>query len=85
MDKIKKYRFLIDKCDKKICKNLIKRFQIVKLIGEYKKANHIQVLDNRRENLVKQKVRQLVKNSMPKNSIEKIYQCIMNEAKDIQK
>lgn len=83
--KIIKLRKQIDKADKIISKQLIKRFKVVKQIGLIKKKNKIKVLDKKREQLVKQKVRGYVNKKLPKKSIENIYETIMKETKKIQK
>jgi chorismate mutase len=82
--KLNKLRKDIDKCDTNIAKYLVKRFNIVKKVGEYKRKHNLPVYDPVREGIVKAKMRTIVGESLPENSIENIYQTIMDEAKKIE-
>lgn len=81
---MEEFRKKIDACDKKITEALIERFEIVKEIGEYKKANNISIVDKKREEKVFEKVKNLSQNKISPNTIEKIYRIIMDAAIDLQ-
>lgn len=74
----------INECDEKIVKALIERFEVVKKIGEYKKANGLPIVDKSREVLVYEKVKKLCKGKIPSEKIEKIYKTIIESAVDLQ-
>ncbi|MDR2636518.1 MAG: chorismate mutase [Mycoplasmataceae bacterium] len=82
---LEKLRKKIDKCDKNICKQLVDRFSVVQKIKVYKKLHNIAILDPKRESVVKSKARNLVGKKMPTNSVENIFNTIMDETKKAQK
>lgn len=78
---IDKYREEIDLIDDKIIELLIKRFQIVLDIKEYKENHNLPILDTNREQAIISKINNL---NFDDNIIE-IYKVIMQESKKIQK
>lgn len=78
---IDKYREEIDLIDGKIIELLIKRFQIVLDIKEYKENHNLPILDTNREQAIISKINNL---NFDDNIIE-IYKVIMQESKKIQK
>ncbi|MDR2557405.1 MAG: chorismate mutase [Mycoplasmataceae bacterium] len=79
-----KSRKKIDKIDRKIAQLIIQRFGIVKLVGEYKKANNLPIFVPQREQAVKAQLRAYIGQQLPENAIENIMQVIMDEAKKIE-
>jgi len=77
LDKLSEYRELIDKYDRKICKNIVKRIRAVRLIGKYKKENKMKIVDKNREKIVYDKVIGLVKGQVSSSVIKKIYKIII--------
>jgi monofunctional chorismate mutase len=47
---IESYRLQIDEIDQKLMELFIKRMEISKKIGDYKKAHHLPIIDIHREN-----------------------------------
>jgi len=80
LDKLSEYRELIDKYDRKICKNIVKRIRTVRLIGKYKKENKMKIIDRNREKIVYDKVISLVKGQVNPKVIKKIYKIIIKSA-----
>ncbi len=57
MDELKSMRTEIDELDSQLMRLLDRRYQLSKAIGIYKKQNHKQVLDLKREHLILDKAR----------------------------
>jgi chorismate mutase len=84
MKDLKYYRKHITKIDKKILRLLKNRDEIVLDIGNYKKLNHMNIIDKKRE---KEMFLSLKENS-DINDIEyikKLYKIIINHSRTIQK
>jgi monofunctional chorismate mutase len=79
-----KFREEIDDCDRQLVTILKKRFNIVKRIGEYKKANNIPIVDSEREKKVYEKVRGLADENLSPDVIEKIYRVIISSAVNLE-
>lgn len=80
---LEEYRKEIDVIDNKIIKLLEKRMDIVKMIGEYKKINNIEVLNYNREKEIIERLNLLCKIEY-KNDIIKIFNNIMDVSKGYQ-
>jgi chorismate mutase len=77
MDKLTKLRNQIDKTDDEFVKTLAKRMEIVKRIGDYKKARGIPALDQKRWNeVLKSKMKKAKKFEIDENLIRDIYEII---------
>lgn len=70
----------IDKIDDEIIMLLVKRFEIVKLIGEHKQKHNLKVYDPERE---KDIIQRLQSNDLSKEFIEDIFNRIFQESKKI--
>ena len=80
--KLEKYRNKIDHIDKKIEALLDKRLKLCKEIGDYKKENNLEVLDQNREDAIMKKIDD--SNLEHKEAIKEIYKEIINEGKKVQ-
>jgi chorismate mutase len=72
----------IDKIDKTIIENLIKRFDVVKKIGKEKKKLKIGITDTEREKEIFENIFRISKRY--KNEINKIYRTIVKESKKLE-
>jgi len=72
----------IDKIDKTIIENLIKRFDVVKKIGKEKKKLKIGITDTEREKEIFENISRISKRY--KNEINKIYRTIVKESKKLE-
>ncbi len=79
---IDELRSEIDMLDSKIMNLLEVRLEIVKAVGKYKQENQLEVLDQRREELIFDKIKQM--NLINEQEIIDIYQNIMKITKDMQ-
>lgn len=79
---IDELRSEIDMLDSKIMNLLEMRLEVVKAVGKYKQENQLEVLDQRREELIFDKIKQL--NLINEQEIIDIYQNIMKITKDMQ-
>ena len=85
-NKLEDLRKEIDKCDKKIVELLVKRFEIVKQIGEFKKQNNIPVIDNNRFQKVLEKVENIASiQGISKDFIKEIYNFIHKYSCELEK
>ena len=83
MAKLGYYRKKIDLIDKGIVKLLLKRFELAKQIGGYKKKSGIEVIDKKREMQV---ISNIKKNSNKhKKFITYIFKNVINYSKKLQK
>ncbi len=83
MDKLKKYRKVIDKIDYKIFRLLLKRLTLVKKIKAYKKSNGIKILDKSREKYILKRFKAKSKES--KFFIKNIFKSIIKNSRVLQK
>jgi chorismate mutase len=74
----------INYCDEQIIKFLIKRFNIVKKIGDFKKKNNLPIVDKDREKIVYDRVKMLANGEIPDDFIENIYNLIIASAVKIE-
>jgi chorismate mutase len=72
----------IDKIDRTIIENLIKRFDVVKKIGKEKKKLKIGITDTEREKEIFENIFRISKRY--KNEINKIYRTIVKESKKLE-
>ncbi len=79
---VEEYRKQIDEIDKDIENLLDKRLKLCKEIGDYKKENNLEVLDQNRENAILEKIDK--SNLEHKDEIKEIYKEIFNEGKKVQ-
>ena len=78
------YRKKIDAIDKNIVKLLLKRFDLIKQIGDYKRRNKIKLIDKKRELEVINNIKKY-SNKENKKFIISIFKNIINYSKKIQK
>ncbi len=79
---IEELRMEIDKIDQEIIELLVKRYDVVSLIGEVKKNKKLMIDDFKREQIIMEKI---AKNSgIYEQKIINVYQEIIKNAKDIQ-
>jgi chorismate mutase/prephenate dehydratase len=72
----------IDKIDSEIANLFIKRFEIVRQMGEYKKNNGIQIRDKAREKEIINSISQ--KSGLDKMFVRKIYSLIFKESRRLE-
>ncbi len=72
----------IDEIDTEIMQLLDARFECVKQIGKYKQEHNLNVLDQKREAIVVDKIK--AKNLSNEQAVISIYQQIMAKAKELQ-
>lgn len=74
----------INVVDQELILLLEKRMRAVVAVAEYKKLNNIPILDEKREAIVLEKVKNLVENQEFSESILEIFQNIMDATKKYQ-
>lgn len=74
----------IDECDKTIVNALIKRFEVVKKIGEYKKKNNLPIVDKSREKKVYEKIENLSSGKISFEILKNIYSVIIQSAVNLE-
>lgn len=85
MTKLDSLRLAIDQIDKDLVRTLEERFKLVKEIGHYKKENGLAIHDPKREAYVLETKKALLKHPGDWQHYEKIFQLLMNIAKDMEK
>jgi len=78
MDELKSMRIEIDELDNQLMRLLDRRYQLSKSIGIYKKHNHKQVLDLKREHQILDKARDF------SEEIYHVFFKIIEESKKLQ-
>lgn len=76
--KLEQLRAEIDNIDDKIIQLLDSRLELTREVGKVKKQEHVEILDNNREEEI---YRKIIKNSKNKNDIIYIYEKIMHNSK----
>lgn len=84
MDKLEDYRKKIDKIDKEILNQFLKRMDIVKKIADVKKENNIDIFDEKREKEILKKKTQTIENEEIKEITKRLFEKIMDLSKDYQ-
>lgn len=84
MDALETFRIQIDNIDKDLVKLLEERFRICLSIGQYKKENGLEVLNEAREKQVIEKNLSLLQNHTFKPNIEEVLITIMTESRKLQ-
>ncbi len=79
---LEELRSEIDKIDQELMQLLDQRLQIVKAVGEYKQKHQIEVLDQKREIVIVNKIKQM--NLTNSEQIIQVYQSMMQITKDMQ-
>lgn len=82
--KLLELRNRIDEIDKDILRLLELRFQVVKEIGAYKKANNLPILDANREKEVLEMRKALLVNQDNWPHFESLFKLIMKVSKDLE-
>jgi monofunctional chorismate mutase len=82
--KLLELRNRIDEIDKDILRLLELRFQVVKEIGAYKKANNLPILDVNREKEVLEMRKALLVNKENWPHFENLFKLIMKVSKDLE-
>ena len=83
MNQLEQYRTEIEQVDDELIKLLIKRMELSKKIGEYKKSNGLSVYDPRREEELK--IKNLLKvEEIYKSGYSEIFETILKVSKDFQ-
>lgn len=83
--KIDDLRKRIDEIDTDLLRLLELRFQVVREIGDYKKAHNLPILDEKREKEVLTKRQQQLSNKENWPHFEKLFKLIMNISKDLER
>lgn len=83
MNELDRLRQEIDQCDDIITEAYIKRLDLVKQVGEYKKANNVAVLNSSREQEILQRLG--AKSAEYSQDIVDLYEFIMQYSRDKQK
>lgn len=85
MESLDKLRNKINKIDKEMVELFQKRMSVVSKVAEYKKRNHMKVLDeNREEEVIETQLKNFKQNSM-KSEIETFLRDIMSISRNLQK
>ena len=82
MTELDSLRTQINQVDKQVVSLLEERFKLVRAVGEYKRARHLAVLDEKRETVVLQRVASLCQDKSLVTGLQVIYQTIMDQAKE---
>lgn len=86
MNPLKTYRKKIDKIDNKIIRLLDKRLIVAQKIGEYKKQNNLPITNlNREKEILNKFSKKTKKTKLKKNFINKLFNLIFKNSKDVQK
>lgn len=83
MDKLVEYRTEIEKLDSEIAELLVKRMELSKKIGTYKKENGLQIFDAKREEELKQK-NILQVNEEYRRAYQQVFETILKVSKELQ-
>lgn len=75
----------IDEIDRELVQLIERRFNLVLLVGKYKKENKLPILDENREEKVLEKCKSYLLNSKYQPYLNKLYIELMNICKDLQK
>lgn len=75
----------IDRLDKELTNLLEQRMQVVAKVAAYKKENHMEIFDPRRERQVLDKIGAMAQYKELAPYLQKIYQCIMDESKNYER
>lgn len=78
------FREQINALDQQIMQLLVKRFLIVKEIGQYKKQHNLPILDKTREQKIYSKIEDVYLLEDNRDYLKKIYTEIMSQSKNIQ-
>ena len=81
---LKKYRRQIDKIDRKLVKLFEKRMAISKCIGEFKKANNMEIFDAKRETEILSERTSQIKNNEYIEYAKEFFENLMRMSKEIQ-
>jgi chorismate mutase len=82
---IKHYRRRINGIDRRIMKMLVMRYKSVDCIGKLKKKEGKEIVDNKREHDILQKIEKLNTGSKIKNYIVSIYKTVFSASYIIEK
>lgn len=85
MAELKNYRDTIDQLDRELVRLFVERMIVVDSIAEYKKKNNLPVYDKGRESEVLDKVKSYTENESFKEPVARLFTCIMEISKDMQK
>lgn len=75
----------IDALDKELTHILEQRMKVVAKVAAYKKENHMEIFDPRREQQVLDKIAAMAQYEELAPYLQKIYQCIMDESKQYER
>lgn len=86
MMNIKELRFEIDEIDKRLLVLIIKRLEIVLVIGKIKKENSIEIIDSNREKEVLGKlIKQAESNGIDSKIVKRVWKVLMEISYEIEK
>ncbi len=85
MEDMREYRADIDRIDTALAGLLEERLAVVRKIGEYKAARGLPVFDAERERAKLEKIRQMAKKEENADALARIFQYIMDVAKDAER
>ena len=84
-NKLEEAREIINEVDKEMISLFIKRMAAIRMVAEYKSENNIAIVDNKREEVIKEKNLELLSNKQ----LEKYYlvflEGVLNSSKTYQK
>lgn len=83
MDELNKIRQIIDKIDKEISTNLIKRIELVKSLHKNKQNNHQIIIDIQREHNILDNITSEINDDNDKILIKNIYLKLLQEIKSV--
>ena len=85
MSDIKKIRHLIDEIDDSIIQLLASRKKLVEQIGHIKKEHNIAVLDSKREESLKKRLKQIAKEKgLDEALVDELFSTILKHSKEVQ-
>ncbi|NOZ61574.1 MAG: chorismate mutase [Calditrichaeota bacterium] len=85
MRELENLRARIDKIDGQIVSLLNQRAEIAKRLGKMKKLSGKEIFDASREKIVFDRIKLLNEGPLSEKSLEKIYQTIIRQCREIQK
>lgn len=85
MDKLEEYREQISYIDEELAQLFLKRMEIIKKIGYYKKKQALDIFQPEREKIVLEKMKNLTTDTTEKEFLEAFFRHLMALSKEAQR
>ena len=84
-NKLEEAREIINEVDKEMIQLFIKRMAAIKMVAEYKSENGIDIVDNKREDIIKEKNLEILSNKQLEKYYLEFLEGVLNSSKSYQK